>query len=479
MDFKKLSQLGTPVSSVIKDSTDGTPKDQTITTEDYCKAIKDSLDRIYSDFDNDKISDAKEVFSAEDLISNPPAWVKDKDLWENVVIRSTYGGKNDVAIIVPLKEYKRQQVAKEKLSKEDLLEQRPKWADDEKKWETIVNRATHNGYKNVALIVPMKMYKTSKESANVDDEKNIEEMRKRAADLRVFDSNYSKFISLVNESALDSQIFAEILDAISKEGFTEGLVSSKLEGTSEEGKEAEYLSAIIDLVKSEDGVEPNYNKVTTEEASKIKVVDSVAEVLDKIYSNLTSDPANKDLFFDVYTLMSTADVSESVDKFKDLLDKYSIDKESVLWDYADDLKKANDEALAKLDEDENLEYEEELEDSVKKLRAVSGINFKKLIKLSDCQCPIEVGQKVFSLFSEGIKEIAKFGQVSGEQVEIPADEAAGVEAHIEVPVQWEGADESENVVLDSLYLSDSFRKVVDSYGGKFKNYYNSKTHEDA
>lgn len=53
-----------------------------------------------------RVKDEGKKFSKKELVENPPRWVKDQDFWEKVVDKVTHNGEKEVDIVVALKKYK-------------------------------------------------------------------------------------------------------------------------------------------------------------------------------------------------------------------------------------------------------------------------------------------------------------------------------------------------------------------------------------
>ena len=223
-----------------------------------------------------------------------------------------------------------------KYSAEELIKNPPKWVQDKWKWETVVNRATHNGEKKVAIVVPLKMYKASLQARSKDDEENIKEMKERRRKMHEIPDN----------------------------------------------------------------VEPKYRSMTQEDTTKIKVIDSVSEVLDRIYENIIAKPENKDMFFEVYTTMHETPAEKASETLKELFKKWEVEEDDVLYDYADDLEKAVKDF-----------QERQIEDSVKSMETWDKMSMGEKVryvmtalKTEDNDYAQEIAGKSFEELPEELKE---------------------------------------------------------------------------
>lgn len=133
-----------------------------------------------------KISDAEKVelgkdkpYSMYELQNKPPKWVDDLILWDEIVKKATHDGEKEVKIVVPLSMYKRAKKSdesegkKSEFSLEDLKDKAPSWAKDKDLWDEIIKKATHNGDKEVKYIVPLSMYKKASKVNDSEDFSNF------------------------------------------------------------------------------------------------------------------------------------------------------------------------------------------------------------------------------------------------------------------------------------------------------------------
>ncbi len=128
--------------------------------------VVDSLASYFKIEDAEKVELGKDKpYSMYELQNKPPKWIDDLILWDEIVKKATHDGEKEVKIVVPLSMYKRAKNSdeskgkKNEFSLKDLKDKAPSWAKDKDLWEEIIKKATHDGEKEVKYIVPLSMYK--------------------------------------------------------------------------------------------------------------------------------------------------------------------------------------------------------------------------------------------------------------------------------------------------------------------------------